>query len=621
MEATSDYVGIADPHGNVIYINSGGKKMLGLGKNDDVPLRSITDSHPEWARKLILQEGIPKAIHDGSWSGENAFLAVDGREIPVSQVILAHKARDGTVKFFSTIARDITERKRAQQELEMRNREVEHATQMKSQFLASMSHDLRTPLNAILGFSGLLADGTAGELNEKQAHYVGFIQSGGQHLLRLVNDILDLSKIEAGKLELHRESVSVADALPEVLTLIRPLAMAKKIHLETAVEVGLLVTADRIRLKQVLYNLLSNAVKFTPEDGSIWVEASADAGFAWISVRDNGMGIPEEHQEAIFEEFYQIGTTTKGLKEGTGLGLAICRRLAEQPGGKIWVESTPGQGSCFTFSLPLAAGAPKPAATRPSQAPSSSRREKPLILIVEDDLGARELLASYLEPQGYETAFAGSNAEAVAQALMLTPDVITLDMLTPGKPGWETLRQLKNTPATAPIPVIIVSVVDQRKMGFSLGAADYLVKPVSKDVLLRTVTRHLGPRQDDSPPVLVVDDEPESLQMITEVLKSAGYTFLAANGGREALKILETTKPGVMLLDLVMPDVDGFQVIQSVRENAALSEIPIIVITAKDLSEPEIAILTRETRAFLSKNSSWKPTLLAQIRQALGRPQ
>ncbi len=641
LEATSDLVSIADPQGFVLYVNGGGGKMLGLTGKPGSSCGTIAERHAEWSRVQLDQVALPAAIRNGSWLGESALLASDGREIPVSQVILAHKGSDGEVQFFSTIARDITERKRAENEirelnkslearvdertallaatiaeLELRNREVEHATQMKSQFLSRMSHDLRTPLNAILGFSSLLEGGTAGPLTEKQKRFVEHIHAGGEHLLQLVNDILDLSKIEAGRLDLRPENISLADAVDGAVSLIRPLAMAKKIRLETATEPGLEVQADRVRLKQIFYNLLSNAVKFTRDEGAIVVTASRQAGVAQIAVEDNGIGIAPEHLEVIFDEFRQVGKSARGLMEGTGLGLTIARRLVEKHGGNIRVESTPGKGSRFTFTLPLARAAEP---ETPAPAPRN-RRARPLILIVEDNPGARELLIRYLETEGYEIAVASSGGEAMAQALLLQPDAITLNVLMAAAPsGWETLRQLKNTPGTAAIPVLVVSVVDQQKTGLALGAADYLVKPVSRNVLVHAVERHLGPRKEDRLPVLVVDDNPVDLHRIAGLLESEGYVCLRAQSGPDALQAIKRKRPGVILLDLLMPGMDGFQVIRSVRENPGLRDIPIVVLTAKNLTEPEIDLLGRETQAFLLKGSSWKDALLAQIRQALGQ--
>ncbi|MBI4463071.1 MAG: response regulator [Acidobacteria bacterium] len=555
----------------------------------------------------------------------------DGTEFPTEVSLTPQETEDGLLVM--AIIQDITERKRYQeeieqknQELELRNREVERATQLKSQFLASMSHELRTPLNAILGFSGLLAEQTAGTLNEKQHRYVHHIRNGGDHLLQLINDILDLSKIEAGRMELRPESFLVAEALPEVLSIIRPLAMVKKIEVESILEADLVVCADRVRFKQILYNLVSNAVKFTPEGGRVsiqaWPEApvlsGAEGKHVHLVVRDTGIGIAREEQGEIFDEFRQVGTTTKGVKEGTGLGLAITKRLVERHGGTVWVESELGKGSRFHFTLPT--GSPRPQLEEKPLAPAGSRVQgtRPLILVVDDEPEARELLVSYLEPAGYRTATAESGDAALAKARQLLPDAITLNMLMPGKTGWETLYLLKNTPETAAIPIVIVSVVDQKEMGFALGAAEYLVKPVARNVLIQAIERHLGITKNGPFQILVVDDEPRDLQMMVEVLQSSGYTTVAASGGRQALEQLRTTHPDAVLLDLLMPEVDGFEVIRQMKEDPLLREIPIFVLTAKDLTDVDTEWLRRETRAFFRKGVSWKEELLAQIRRVVG---
>src|SRR2546430_587585 len=356
----------------------------------------------------------------------------------------------------------------ANKELELQNREVQRATQLKSQFLASMSHELRTPLNAIIGFSDLLAEKTAGQLTEKQGRFVGHVRDGARHLLQLINDILDLSKIESGLLELHLENFGVSEAMPEVLSVIRPLAMAKKIHLEHAGE-NFSVYADRVRFKQILYNLLSNALKFTPDDGTVRVESSGNGNLVQISVSDSGVGIRPEDQQLIFEEFRQAGETTKGMKEGTGLGLAITKRLVERQGGIIHVKSELGKGSCFTFTLPTGKGIPevRSGVRAPDIGAADVPHEggKPLILVVDDELPARELLASHLEGAGYTVEAVGSGAQAIEKARQLRPSAITLDVLMPGGSGFETLFQLKNEPATAQVPIIVVSVVDQKQIG------------------------------------------------------------------------------------------------------------------------------------------------------------
>jgi len=510
----------------------------------------------------------------------------------------------------------------ANKELELQNREVERATQLKSQFLASMSHELRTPLNAIIGFSDLLAEKTAGHLTDKQGRFVGHVRDGARHLLQLINDILDLSKIESGLLELRRETFSVSEAMPEVLSVIRPLAMAKKIRIEHAEET-FSVSADRVRFKQILYNLLSNALKFTPEGGRVRVEGSSNGSLVCISVSDTGVGIRPEDQQLIFEEFRQAGETTRGVKEGTGLGLAITKRLVERQGGTIRVTSELGKGSCFSFTLPAGRAASQ---VQPEILPKAfsavdlEEGRKPLVLVVDDEPPARELLASYLEGEGYTVTTVGSRAEAVEKACQLRPDAITLDILMPGGSGFGTLSELKKTAETAHIPVIVVSVVDQKEMAFTLGAADYLVKPVQKSVLLAALRKHLRTTSGPANNILVVDDDSETLDVVSETLRSVGYTPHAISSGQEALELLSKVHMDAILLDLMMPEMDGFEVLRKIKDSPELSEIPVFVLTAKDLTETESRLLKQEVHALFRKDTSWKADLLAQLRKAVGKP-
>ena len=555
-----------------------------------------------------------------------------------------HRLKDGTVidtentsyalTFLGRPARvvvavDVTQRKRDEtekrkfmdslaatnQELGLRNREVERATQMKSKFLASMSHELRTPLNAIVGFSDLLAEGTPGALNVKQKRFVDHIKQGSTHLLRLINDILDLSKIEAGQLALHNEEFLVKDALPEVLSTIAPLAMAKNIRIEQKLESQSLVKADRVRFKQILYNLLSNAVKFTPKGGQISIECIDDRDFVRVSVTDTGIGIRPEDQEVVFEEFRQVEGNASDTQQGTGLGLAITKRLVEQQGGRISVESKFGKGSRFTFSLPaVEPGSAVQAVEEPAKASvtMASGRLTPLVLIVDDEGLARELLASYLAPQ-YRVAMAESGAKALKEAQRLRPDVITLDVMMPGGNGFETLAALRKNPVTVDIPVIILSIVDQKQVGFALGATDYLIKPVLKPALLDSIRRHVPSPADEDSSVLLVDDDPKALELLQEALRSAGYETQAVPSGARALEVLANKVVGAILLDLLMPGMDGFQVIRHVREEPAFRDLPILVMTAKNLSQEEIALLNRETQGLLQKDGSWKQQLIAEV--------
>lgn len=531
------------------------------------------------------------------------------------------------------IAVDVTERKRAEEErqrftasletanreLELRNREVERATQLKSKFLASMSHELRTPLNAIVGFSDLLAEETGGHLNDKQKRFVDHIKKGSAHLLQLINDILDLSKIEAGQLEIRCEDFQIKDALPEVLSTIRPLAMAKTIQVEHNVGTYRPVYADRVRFKQILYNLLSNAVKFTPKGGRVTIDCFEKENFVGISVTDTGIGIRAEDQAIIFEEFRQVGGNTDATSEGTGLGLAITKRLVEQQGGRISVESEPRKGSRFTFTLPAVSETSEiHLAQEPANASLAAvaGRAKPLVLIVDDEVPARELLASYLEPE-YQIAMAGSGAEALTKARQLRPDAITLDVLMPGGSGFETLIALRKALETANIPIIIVSIVDQKRVGFALGAADYLIKPIRRPVLLDAIRRHVLPQTDDDAAILLVDDDPRALELLEETLRSAGYETQSVQSGARALEVLSSKLVGAVLLDLLMPGMDGFQVIHHVRQKPTLKELPILVMTAKSLTPDELALLSRETQALFQKNGSWRQQLIVEVARVL----
>ena len=373
--------------------------------------------------------------------------------------------------------------------------ELERASKFKDQFLSTMSHELRTPLNAILGFSDLLPDERYGPLNERQRRYVAHIHNGGQHLLSLINDILDLSKIEAGRLELAFESVRVEASFREVLDTLRPLADKKSHTLSQHAEKNLYVRADATRFKQVLMNLVGNAIKFMPQGGQIELTARLMDGEIRIEVRDTGPGIPAEEQKRIFESFYRLRQSEKSA-EGTGLGLAITQRLVELHGGELRLESEVGHGSCFYFSLPVA-----PAVRQPLAQPhhSGPKPNEPLrILVIEDDQAAAQLIQSQLISSGYEVVTCNQPERAAEVAAEIRPNAITLDLLMKPIAGWEVLGQLKRDPRTASVPVIVITVANSPAVGAILGAEEYLAKPVDRAVLLAALERCLGTQGNSS---------------------------------------------------------------------------------------------------------------------------
>ncbi len=627
IEASHDAIIVREPAGAVLQWNAGAAETYGWPASEALGQMTHTLFQTGFP---VSQETMETALNrEGRWDGELEHTRRDGARITVESRHILVRGADGAAVAVLEVNRDITQRKAAEaavrdlnarlaatnKELELRNREVERANRLKSEFLASMSHELRTPLNAIIGFSDLLAEQTSGALSAKQQRFVNHIQQGARHLLALINDILDLSKVEAGRLELNREDVPVALVLAEVLNSIRAAAAAKNIAVHSSIGPDVTVFADRMRFQQILVNLLGNAVKFTPGGGRIWVDASARRGRLTISVSDTGLGIPVEEQEAIFDAFHQAGATTKGVKEGTGLGLAITRRLVEEHGGRIWVESEAGKGARLSFTLPAGRSAGEPAAPPEGASGVPAPRGRPLVLVVDDEAAARELLASWLEPAGYEIVTAGSCAEALAMAAKHVPDAITLNMLMPGKGGWDVLHEIKKTPVTAAIPVIVVTVVDEPKMGLALGAAEYLVKPVDKNVLLETVRRHIGPGSNGPAKVLVVDDEAGTRELLKEMLESDGYIPVPAASGTEALDALARISVSAVLLDLLMPEMDGFELLLHMKEDPSLRNIPVLVLTGKDLTETEIEMLRHETTGLFQKNREWKEQLLADLRR------
>lgn len=624
FEVSPDAILEVDQEGAILLVNEEAERLFGWHREELIG-RRVEELLPVWFReKHLTHRGY---YHDHPMkrpmgSGLDLWARkADGTEIPVDIKLSPIQTNDGLR--IMCVVRDITDRRRGQaqinslnENLEQRNREVERANQLKSEFLASMSHELRTPLNAIIGFSDLLQEQSAGEVNVTQQRYLNHISHGARRLLTLINDILNLSKIEAGRMDLRLETLHLPDEIEEVFTAVRPLAAAKGQHLDILVSSGLEVYADKSRFKQILENLLGNAIKFTPAGGRITVEAHAVGDLLRLTVRDTGIGVPAEEIETIFETFHQAAATTKGIREGTGLGLAITKRLVELHRGNIWVESELGQGSLFSVEMPLRPGHEK---REPdvSVGGAQFRREKPLVLIVEDEDAAREILSRYLEPAGYDVAWVSSGADALTRARQLQPDVITLDIRLGESSGWEILHRLKRDPETGHIPVVVISILDEPETGFALGASDYLVKPIDKDSLLAVLRKHVSLPSKGAATLLVVDDDSETRYLLSAMLEAEGYTTLLAASGKQALDILSSVSPAAILLDLLMPEMDGFEVLKQLRDDRISRDIPIFVLTAKELTEQDLNNLAGQTGALFLKGEVWRKALLAQLRRAV----
>ena len=617
VSGVKDYgIFMLDPEGRVASWNTGAERINGYQANEILGQSFSRFYTPEDIAQNKPAEELRVAATESRVEDEGWRVRKDGSRFWASVVITAVRGERGELLGFSKITRDVTERKQIQEDLVRAKEEAERSNKFKDQFLSTMSHELRTPLNAVLGFSDLLTEERYGPLNDRQRRYVTHIHTGGQHLLRLINDILDLSKIEAGRLQLAIESVLVKTSFDEVVDSLRPLADKKSQTLVQQASSDLSVRADATRFKQVLMNLLGNAIKFTPEGGKIELAAHQLGEVVRVEVRDSGPGIPPEEQQRIFEAFYRLSQTDKA-PEGTGLGLAITRRLVELHGGYLGLESQPGSGSCFYFTLPTVPTFQREG-TRKTES-GLNTGVSPRILVIEDDLAAAQLLQSQLVSSGYEAVLCDQRQRAVEVAAELRPDAITLDIIMKPVNGWQLLSNLKSDPRTAGIPVIVVTIVDQRATGALLGADEYIVKPVQKEMLLAAVERCLNLRGQigRGRSILVVEDDPPTREFIAEMLSKHGYVVSTAVDGAKARDQVAASLPELVILDLILPEVNGFQLLAEWRSDSRTAEVPVFVLTSKDLTQGERDYLRANAGAFFQKQERWQDALIRQLQRAV----
>jgi PAS domain S-box-containing protein len=634
IASASDTIIAVDSENCIALFNSAAEKMFGLTA-DEVMGRKLDRLLPHRFRSS-----------HGDMDPQDAIVGLrkDGSEFPIEASISRLEVNGDTLS--TVILRDVTERKRFEQMLQQKNVELEGANRMKSEFLANMSHELRTPLNAIIGFSEVLRDGLIGEMTERQREFIGDICGSGRNLLSLINDILGLSKVEAGKATLDLEPVPVSSLLVNGLSVIRERAATRHIRLriDATEDLGT-IQADARKVRQIVHNLLFNAVKFTGEGGQVTLRAgrvpraevgrlagpwtgrtspltpSEYADFLEISVTDNGIGISPEEMERLFKPFSQVDSGLSRKFAGTGLGLALVKLLAELHGGTVAVESGLDAGSCFTVWLPIRASgvkAPKSVLAPPIlhvEAPAGAR----IALVVEDDDKAADLIRLQLEAEGFRVLHAASAEAALVLATQQPVALITLDILLPNMDGWDFLSRIKQVPALQRIPVVIISIVADRGKGFSLGAAAVMQKPISCRELYETlVDLGLLPlAKGRSLTVLVVDDDPTAVELIAVRIMGLATTILRAYGGREAIDTARREVPDLIVLDLMMPDMSGFDVVEALHEHPDTARIPVLIVTAKEITAEDRARLNRYVTAIVEKASFDRDRFTAEVRRAM----
>ena len=555
------------------------------------------------------------------------------REIVSNSVPQLGVALTNAMNFEETRSLSIEIAKR-NEELSNKNQEVEKAYKVKSDFLSSMSHELRTPLNSIIGFSSVLLGPSGDPLTDDQRMALEKVLKNGRHLLQLINDILDISKLESGRMTISVETEDVSTILSNCILIVEPLIQSKRLSVTQDIQPNLPpLSTDIVKVRQIIVNLLSNASKFTEKGGiSIKVDQH-EGGMVSFAVKDSGIGIAPKDYGRVFEEFQQVDSSNTRKYKGTGLGLPIARKLARMLGGDLTVESELGKGSTFTLTIParvpqklldaqqtpmpqpkLPEPAPQPKAPVVTQALPPPAPGQVQILSIDDDPDVIEILRKYLVPEGYSIVGALSGDEGIEMALTMNPAIITLDIMMPKKDGWQVLRELKQNPQTRDIPVLIHSIVDNKPLAISLGAVDVMTKPTDPKRLLSLVSKyyHSGDQF-----ILLVDDNLDFALACKDLLKRDGLVVKIATRGEEALKMIQESVPSLILLDLVMPGMDGFRVVKELQRKAEWKKIPIVVLTGKPLTDEDRKELYPYVADYLMKDSFTTAAITNAIKRIL----
>jgi PAS domain S-box-containing protein len=646
LESNIDALMTTDPRGIITDVNKQMEALTGCTRDELIgaPFKNyFTDS----AR---AEAGIKRVLNEGKVTDyELTARARDGTLTVVSYNATTFHDRDRRLQGVFAAARDVTELKRFERTLQQKNVELEDASRMKSEFLANMSHELRTPLNAIIGFSEILRDGLIGELTEQQRSFIGDIFSSGTHLLSLINDILDLSKIEAGKMLLDLEEVPIGPWLRNSLSIVREKAAERGIRLDLIADADLgSFLADARKVKQIVYNLLSNAVKFSTDGGHVTLRArraargdviamtsgrsgryfplgdSDHAEFLEIRVSDTGIGIHPDKLKQLFMPFSQIDGGLARKFEGTGLGLAMVKLLTDLHQGSIAVESEEGAGSQFTVWLPIRRAVPAAAAAVELPVPADVMTGDMLpgervALVVEDDPNSAALIRVQLEAEGFQVLHAATGQDALVLVSQRPVSLITLDVMLPDMDGWEFLSRIKQHAQLRRIPVVITSIVADADRGASLGASAVLQKPISRQELYEAlVDLGLLPIVSEEPlKVLIVDDDPKAVEVVAARLVGLPVSLLRAHGGQEAIELARQELPQLIILDLMMPEVNGFEVMEALNDHADTSGIPILIVTAKEVTESDRIRLNGYVTAIMQKGGLESHRFIAEVRRAM----
>ncbi len=581
-------------------------KATATGKTQVIP--DVTQSNAYYPNPLLPETraeiGIPLK------SGDKVFGALD---IQYNQ---DHAFSESDISVLQILADQIAvaiQNANAYELSQTAYEEMKEVDRVKSQFLANMSHELRTPLNSIIGFSRVILKGIDGPVNETQKQDLNAIYNSGQHLLTLINNILDLSKIEAGKMELQITELNLSDLVNGVMSTAVGLVKDKPIRLSHDIPSNLpTVQADQTRVRQILLNLVSNAAKFT-EKGTITVTAvpvvsPVGKQEVMITIADTGAGIAQQDLGKLFQPFSQVDDSPTRKTGGTGLGLSICRSMVEMHGGRIGVlQSEPGKGSTFYFTLPT---------TLPDQIIETAPHENNLILSIDDDPQVISLYQRYLTPQGYQVIALTDPKQAVARAKSLKPYAITLDVMMPEVDGWQVLQKLKNDPETCDIPIIICSILEDEEKGYNLGAADYLIKPFLQEELINTINR--ANKDGKIHKILVIDDDSSDIRLVTKILSERGrFQVFSAEGGKSGWDMIQDVHPDAVILDLFMPDMDGFAVLGNLRSSPFFADLPVIVLTGADLTPEQQTKMTQLGQHMLTKGLLKEQELLTTLEMSL----